>query len=124
MTAQAASYKELGNLKKARSIARRALRAERGFGQANIVIAQCYEATVDECQQAAGRAGANFYDKLAYKMAADEYTRAMRDNRVADRARALREALAPVLPSKGDLFLHKNKKLTDKAAVCYQWMVK
>lgn len=124
LTAQAESYKELGNLQKARSVARRALRAERGFGAANIVIAQCYEATVDKCQADAGRAGANFYDKLAYKMASAEYSKAMRDTRVVDLAKSLKDALAPVLPTKGDLFLHKNKKLTDKAASCYHWMVK
>ncbi|KAA3618162.1 MAG: hypothetical protein DWQ05_08985 [Calditrichaeota bacterium] len=124
LTEQADSYKELGNLTKARSIARKALRAERGYGQANIVIAQCYELSVDNCQLKAGRSGANYYDKLAYEMAAAEYAQALRDNRIAERARALKDALAPVLPTTGDKFLHKNKKLSDPAASCYHWMVK
>ncbi|MCA9730527.1 MAG: tetratricopeptide repeat protein [Deferribacteres bacterium] len=124
LTEQADCYKELRDLSRARSIARKALRAESGYGKANIIIAQCYELTVDKCQRDANRAGANYYDKLAYEMASTEYDKALRDMRVADLARSYKDALVPVLPTKGDKFLHKNKKLTDPAADCYHWMVK
>ncbi|KAA3658542.1 MAG: hypothetical protein DWQ10_11035 [Calditrichaeota bacterium] len=124
LTEQADCYKELGELSRARSLARKALRAQRSYGKANIVIGRCYELTVDNCQSKAGRAGANYYDKLAYEMAAAEYSKALKDMRVAELARSYKDALATVLPTKGDKFLHKSKKLSDSVAACYHWMVK
>ena len=60
-----------------------------------------------------------FYDKMVYKLAYDEYMKAKKDFSVKEEAERHIAYLETQIPTKEDQFMHKNKKLSDSAAKCY-----
>ncbi len=110
-------YMEQGQLKAARTWANRAISSEASFGGSYILRAKIVEAQVDQCA-AAGKL--DFYDKLAYELAGQEYDR-VSDPSFRGTARSRKDALEPVLPTKGDRFLNQGKTL--EGHDCYGWLV-
>ncbi|MCA9787114.1 MAG: tetratricopeptide repeat protein [Calditrichaeota bacterium] len=108
-------YLELRQLKVARSWGSKA-RAKAPGGKGLILLAQVAEASVDECSDGPLK----FYDKLAYELAANYYSQ-VTDPGAKAQARNRRDALEPVLPTKGDRFLNQGKTLDGHP--CYGWLL-
>ena len=117
---QADAYRELGQLQKALRLAKKASKLDKNYGMAHIIIGRIYEDAVDKCQSAAGRTGANIYDKLVYAMANRQYMLAAKDLSTKSRAESRMHSLEPVLPSKGDMFMHKGKTIA--GSTCHSWL--
>lgn len=108
-------YLEQKQLKIARAWAQKA-RAKSPGGAGLILLAQVAESAVDGCADGALK----YYDKLAYALAAQYYDQ-VTDGASKGTARSRREALEPVLPTKGDEFLNQGKTLAGHA--CYGWLL-
>ena len=116
----ATCYRELGQLSKARSVANQVLSIDPNYGLAFIVRGEVYEAAVDQCMKKRGESQEKFDDKLIYKLAYDEYTKATRDIQFADLAAKKMNYVQPYIPTKEDLFMHQSQS---KANIdCYKWI--
>ena len=100
--------------------ANKAIRADNTFGRAYLVKGEVFTDAVDQCQAKENRKGANFEDKLVFKMANDQFTQARKDPAVRSRAESLMGTLVDVLPTKGDFFMNKDRKTPQ--GECYSWL--
>ncbi len=96
----------------------KALKTKPGYGLAYITMGEIYETAVSFCQEK--RNGkSKFEDKLVYKKALNEYIKAQKDPSYKGRAKQKQKYLIPFLPTKEDLFMHKNDKIK---SACYDWL--
>ena len=122
LTEWATCYLDLGNLRQARTLARRATRVDPRYGMAFYTLGKVYEKAVESCKAKSGRTGYSFDDKLVFKIAHEEYKRAVNDIETKQRALASMRSLEPVLPSQEDFFMHKNQRIAKDP--CYEWIYK
>ena len=116
----ATCYRELGQLSKARSTANKALKIDSGYGLAYIVRGEVYEDAVDGCLSKRDKRIVKFDDKLIYKMAYDEYAKALKSFETADIAKKRMSYIQPDIPTTEDYFMHPDQK---KARLdCYKWI--
>ncbi len=111
-------YIQQNSFSAALTYARRARNIDPSNGLPHIIIAEVYEAAVNYCSNKRAKHEFTYDDKLVYRMARNEYLKAAKDpNWAADASRRARQ-LQTLLPTKEDLFMHKNRlKPTDS---CYQ----
>ena len=122
LTEWANCYLDIGNLRQARTLARRATRLDPKYGMAYITLGKVYEKAVEACKKKAGRTSYSFDDKLIFKGAYEEYKRAVNDIETKQRALASMRSLEPVLPTQEDFFMHKNQRIAKDP--CYEWIYK
>lgn len=123
MCEEASCYNELKQFSKARSIATQALKIDGNFGLAFIVRGEIYEACADECINQRSKKNTKYDDKLVYKLAHDEYSKALNDVQYADMARKKMTYIQPDLPTKEDLFMYKSRSAINTAEFpCYSWI--
>lgn len=120
ITGQADSYRELGELRRALQLARKAIRTDSNYGRAYLVAGQVYEAAVEQCKSQAGRKNYNFDDKLVFEMANNQWKRATRDPEVRSRAESLMRSIVEVLPKSSDRFMNEGQ--TEPKSGCYSWL--
>ncbi|MCK5767401.1 MAG: tetratricopeptide repeat protein, partial [Candidatus Atribacteria bacterium] len=97
---------------------KKALKTKPGYGLAYITMGEIYEAAVSFCQ--GKRNGkSKFEDKLVYRKALNEYKKAEKDPAYKGRAKQKKKFLIPFLPTKEDMFMHKNDKIK---SACYDWL--
>jgi tetratricopeptide (TPR) repeat protein len=118
---EALDYVELGEYSRARQKAQQALRLDRSYGQAWVVMGKIYQTCADECSR--GRQ-LNYYDRLVYLVAYGLFRKA-RDvgdyDAKADADRWISYLAGSMLiPQKEDWFLNKNKKRPE--GDCYSWV--
>jgi tetratricopeptide (TPR) repeat protein len=112
-------YRGLKKYASAVSYARKALRAKPGFGEAYIIIGKTYMDAVSDCSSNRTK-GLSYDDKLVYERAYNMFKKAKRDEMVLGKAASLMKSLKPVLPTREDKFLHRNRTtIKDK---CYSWI--
>ena len=113
--------RELGNLSQARTYYRRALQADRSFGQALLEIANVYAEAVRDC----GGSKMEREDRAVYWLVADYLERARAtDSSVGSRASQMIQQYRPYFPAAEDLFF-KGWKEGDSYAIdygCYSWV--
>ena len=112
-------YTSLGSYRSAVNEVQKALRIDPNYGLAYLARGMAYEASADKCVAEKGGTS-SFDDKLVYKLAYDEFVKAKRDlewKTDAERRMAYVESL---IPTREDLFMHKDQK-TPRGA-CYQWI--
>ncbi|RMD98441.1 MAG: hypothetical protein D6814_07560 [Calditrichaeota bacterium] len=85
-----------------------------------MIMAEVYENAVNYCSNKRKKKEFTYDDKLVYRLAAEEYKKATRDPNYAADARRRLKQIEPLLPTKEDYFMHKNR-LTPKDP-CYQWI--
>lgn len=113
------SYRGLGNFTAARTYANRALAVDNAYGLAWIALGEVYEAAAERCvNKKDGKV--EFNDKLVYKLAYDQYERAKRDLEYRPEAERHISFLQGVLPTKEDMFMHKDQKKPQ--GECYTWI--
>lgn len=122
----ARSVMQGGKLSDARQAAEQALKIDPEWGAPHLVIAQAYEAAVQRCVERTrgGWDKMKVIDKLVYKLAQSEYTRAARDPDVEEQAVQRRNALNTLVPTAEDLFVNKIPRgkpyMINKD--CYGWI--
>jgi tetratricopeptide (TPR) repeat protein len=116
----ATCFKELQQYARARSVVNQALKIDNTYGLAYIVRGEIYEACADDCISQRAKKISKFDDKLVYKMAYDEYTKAANDVQFSDEAKKKLNYVQPEIPTKEDIFMNKNKKQADMP--CYSWI--
>lgn len=119
LTNIAECYRGLKSYSNAVSYAQKALRIKPGFGGAYIVIGRTYMDAVSDCSSKHDK-GLTYDDKLVYKRAYDMFKKAQKDEMFASQALNLVKSLKPVIPTKEDYFLHKNRKNIKDP--CYSWI--
>ncbi len=116
----ASAYGRMNNFRSARLYVNKAKRINPNFGLAYMTMAEIYENAVNYCSNKRSKGQLTYDDKIVYSLAAREYRKAARDPNFAAKANSRRRQLQSLLPSKEDLFMHKNS-LKPKAA-CYSWI--
>ena len=113
-------YSRLNEFVTARSYARRAMRIDPGNGLPHMIMAEIYENAIQYCSDKRKNKKFTYDDKVVYKLAQDEYRKAAKDPNYASDAKRRIQQLATLVPTKEDLFMHKNRlKPKEK---CYQWI--
>lgn len=116
----ASAYGRMNNFRKALIYVNKAKRINPRFGLAYMTMAEIYENAVNYCSNKRNKSQLTYDDKIVYNLAAREYRKAARDPNFAAKANSRRRQLQSLLPSKEDLFMHKNS-LKPKAP-CYSWI--
>jgi tetratricopeptide (TPR) repeat protein len=113
-------YISLGKYTLAKRQVARALSVDRQYGLAFLTNGLIYETAADKC--VANRSGQKitFDDKLVYKMAYGEYTKAKRDLEWKSDADKRMKYLENMLPTNSDYFMHKNQDMP--RSDCYNWI--
>ena len=101
----------MGQLRDAFSNAQKAVRIDHKYGSAHIVLGQIYEKAVKLCQKNSGRKTVNYYDKLVYERANDEYKIALSDAKVKRQAQRLVTSIESLLPTKADRLMNPDKRI-------------
>jgi len=114
----AISYASRGQYTTALSQVRKVLRMDSKYGLAFSTKGYVYETAAEKCLAQKDNK-IDFYDKMVYKLAYDEYLKAKKDPFVREEAERHIAYLKTQIPTTEDLFMHKNKKLSDSAAKCY-----
>ncbi len=112
-------YTSMERFPQARARANKALGIDRTYGLAHIALGMVYEATAEKCVSQRG-GNVEFDDKLVYKMAYDEFTKAKSDLQWKSDAERRISYVQPLIPMREDLFMHKNQ--TTPRGECYQWI--
>jgi len=120
MSLIASAYVQLNEFSRARSYVNKAKRIDPGYGLPYMVMAEIYESAVTYCSEMRKKKSFTYEDKLVYRLAAEEYKKAMRDPNYASDAKKRLKQLESLLPTKEDLFMHKNR-LEPKDS-CYDWI--
>jgi len=116
----AENYRINNNFSSAKFWVNKTLQKKRGYGAAYISMGLIYEAAVSYClDQKDGNM--KFEDKLVYEKAAKEYQKAKKDPLSAREAKTKYNNVQPFLPTKEDLFMHKNDKIKSP---CYTSWIK
>jgi tetratricopeptide (TPR) repeat protein len=119
----ASCYKELKQFSKARSVAAQALKIDNNYGLAFVVCGEIYQACADECINQRPKPRAKYDDKLVYKLAYDEYTKALNDDQFVDMSRKKMIYIKPDLPTKEDSFMYNNRTaINTNEFPCYTWI--
>ena len=113
----AVNYRNNNKFSSAKYWVRQALSAKPGYGLAYITMGEIYEAAVSYCQDQRG-GKAKFEDKLVYDLAKNEYLKAKRDPAFRSTANKKIDGVNPFVPTKEDLFMHKNDKIK---SACYKF---
>ena len=113
----ALAYKELGQFARARTYANRALRIDPNYAMAYVARGEIYQAAADKCSE--GR-DLKFDDKLVYKLAYDEFKKAVMDPEWGDYAQRMVNFLQQLIPTKEDYFFHPDQKQAQLD--CYRWI--
>ena len=111
-------YRELADFPSARRFGTKALGVDSKYGAAFIAIGKVYEVCADKC--VAKRGKTEFDDKLVYKLAYENYEKALQDLESRTEARQLLNYLEPSIPKKEDIFMNKGK--TKAEGPCYSWI--
>ena len=120
MCEMATCYMELGNLRKAMSVAQNAIRTDSNFGLGYIVKGDIYARSADDCIGKREKRIAVFDDKLVYEKAYRQYQRAAQDLQFSDMAKRKMNYIKPEIPTKEDLFMHPDQK--EPNLDCYAWL--
>jgi len=113
------NYRYQNNFSNASSWINRALSAKPGYGLAYITLGELYESSVVFCQNQRSKSETRFEDKLVYQKAYDIYLKAKEDAHFASQAKAKIAALQNSIPTKEDLFMHRDDKIS---SACYDWL--
>lgn len=122
-------YRQMRDYAAARSTARRAAQAEKGWGQPYIEIAEIYKAAVENCvreSKGGDWAKLDIEDKLVYALSQQAYEQAKSvDKTLANECNQRIRELSTLVPSKEDLFFNKPRIVNGKMAIasqCYKWI--
>ncbi len=118
----ASVYGRLNDFITARRYVRKAERIDPGNGLPHLIMAEIYENAIQYCSDKRGNNKLTYDDKIVYLMEQKELKKAAKDpNYAADAKRRIKQ-LETLVPTKEDLFMHKNRlKPKEK---CYQWINK
>jgi tetratricopeptide (TPR) repeat protein len=108
MCAIADDYRNLNQFKNGVYWVQRALRAKPGSGLAYITMGDIYSSAVTYCQNRSNRTR-NYDDALVYKLAYDEYIKALNDMNYRSTAKRRINSLQSFLPSTEEKFMNKNR---------------
>jgi len=107
MCAIANVYRNIEQFSNGRYWVGKALSAKPGFGLAYITMGEIYESAVSYCQKGRSR---KYDDGLVYKMAYDEYAKALNDPSYNRIAKQRRNSLMPFLLTTEEIFMNQNRK--------------
>jgi len=123
MCSLAISYASRGQYRTALNQVQKVIRMDMNFGLAYSTKGYIYETAAEKCLAQKDNK-IDFYDKMVYKLAYDEYMKAKKDFNVKEEAERHLNYLETQIPTREDLFMHKNKKLSDAAATCYNTWIR
>lgn len=112
-------YRGLRRFALARSFAKKSLSADNLYGLGWVALGNAYEVSAEKCVNSRG-GKIKIDDKFVYELAYQQYRRAVRDLEFKREAETQINFLQTVLPTKEDMFMHKNKKRAD--GECYKWI--
>jgi tetratricopeptide (TPR) repeat protein len=118
LTKMSHCYRELVDYPTARRFANKALAVDSKYGAAYIALGHVYETCADKCVAKKGKT--EFNDKLVYKLAYDQYEKALQDLDSKSEARQRLNFLEPSIPKTEDYFMNKGK--TKATGACYAWI--
>ena len=121
MCAIASDYRNLNQFPNAQYWVNRALQVKPGFGLAHMIMAEVYESAVTYCQNQDNRKR-KYDDGLVYKLAKNEYEKAMKDPNYKADARRRINNLKPYLPTEEETFMNQNRENLKEA--CYTSWIK
>ncbi len=116
----ASVYGRLSNFTTARRYVRNAQRVDPGNGLPHMIMAEIYENSVQYCSEQRKENKITYDDKLVYRFAQDELRKATKDSNYASEAKRRIKQFDALIPTKEDLFMHKNRKETNEK--CYEWI--
>jgi tetratricopeptide (TPR) repeat protein len=116
----AMNYSLLGKHTTGLSYIRKALLIDSKYGLAYITRGMIYETAADKCKNQREERKTTFDDKLVYKIAYDEYTKATKDPFFKGNAQKKMTYLENFIPQKGDYFMHPGQ--TEPMDPCYDWI--
>jgi len=119
LTLMARCHKELKDWSSARRYAHRALAEDDQAGWAYLTLGEIYEEAARHCLES-GSAVNEFSHKLVFKLAYEQYEKALLDPAWRSAARRRMTALEPMLPDARDYFVNKNQDRPD--GDCYRWI--
>jgi tetratricopeptide (TPR) repeat protein len=108
MCAIADDYRNLNQFKNGVYWVQRALKTKSGFGLAYITMGDIYSSAVTYCQNCTNR-NRMYDDALVYKLAYDEYAKALRDFNYKSTANKRMKSLISFLPSAEEIFMNQNR---------------
>ncbi|MBN1781736.1 tetratricopeptide repeat protein [bacterium] len=114
----AMAYTAQGQYASAMSHVRKALALDPDYGLTYITRGLIYETAADKCAEAKNNK-LSFSDKLVYELAYNEYVKATRDLSKKQEANQRIGYVKPLLPTKADLFMHRNETISGP---CYEWI--
>jgi tetratricopeptide (TPR) repeat protein len=114
----AVAYSSMGNYTSALSKVQKAQSIDPEYGWVFITKGMIYEAAADKCSNASGKM--SFDDKLTYELAFKEYQKATKDIRTRSEANRRIGYVRPLIPTKADVFMHKNQVRPE--GPCYEWI--
>jgi tetratricopeptide (TPR) repeat protein len=112
--------KELKDWAGARRYVYRALAVDNKCGFAYLALGEIYEQAARDCL-AAGSAN-DFSSKLVFKLAYEQYQKALMDSRWQGEAQRRIHAIVPLLPDEDDYFVNKNQDRPQ--GDCFSWIYK
>jgi len=118
----ASVYGRLDKFSVARSYVNRAKRIDRSSGLPHIIMAEIYENAIQYCSEKRKENKLTYDDKLVYLFAQKELRKAVNDPDYGNDAKRRIKQLEPLVPTKADFFMQKNRKKTKEA--CYDWINK
>ena len=116
----AAVYGRLHEFSTARRYMQNAQKVDPGNGLPNMIMAEIYENAVQFCMDQRTDKKLKYDDKLIYKYAQDEMRKATKDPNYASEASRRIKQFEPLVPTKEDIFMYKNRMTTNDP--CYSWI--
>ncbi len=116
----ASVYGRLNNFTTARSFVNKAKRIDPDNGLPYMIMAEIYENAVQYCSDQRRENKLTYDDKLVYRLAQEELKKATKDPTYAQTARRRINQLSTLVPTKEDLFMHKNR--LQPREKCYSWI--
>jgi tetratricopeptide (TPR) repeat protein len=116
----ASVYGRLHEFTTARKYVYNAQRVDPGNGLPNMIMAEIYENAVTYCSDKRTEKKLTYDDKLVYSFAQDELRKATKDPNYANEANRRIGQFEPLIPTKEDEFMHKNRNKTNDD--CYSWI--
>jgi len=116
----ASVYGRLHEFPSARRYVQNAQKVDPGNGLPNMIMAEIYENTVQFCMDQRTDKKLKYDDKLVYKYSQDELRKATKDPNYASEASRRINQFDPLVPTKEDVFMYKNRMTTNDP--CYSWI--
>ena len=116
----ASVYSRLHEFVTARRYVNKAKRVDPGNGLPHIIMSEVYESAVQYCSEKRTKKKFTYDDKLVYRLSREELKKALKDPDYASDAKKRISQLETLIPTKEDLFMHKNR-LKPKDP-CYKWI--